>query len=207
MWGYWGIGAVALNKGDCADAVLIFDRLLDVCTTHDLDAYASRITAGLGRTMARIGQVREGLSLLEKGVALDETAEPQITRSFTLIAYAEALLLAGELEKGLTTVTDALQRIRAREERGAEAHACWLAAIIHAVRAIDLDAATGMLETATRIASELNLLPLLAHCHLGFADLHKRRGFHLEANTYRDRAKSLLNELGMKPWFKWGEAP
>jgi class 3 adenylate cyclase/tetratricopeptide (TPR) repeat protein len=206
IWAYWSIGSVALSKGDCADALLVFDRLLDVCTTHDLDAYASRITAGLGRTMARIGQVSEGVSLLEKAASLDETAEPQITRSFTLIAFAEALLLAGELEKALTTVTEALQRMRAREERGAEAHACWLAGIIHAVRAVDLEAATGMLETATRIATELNLLPLLTHCHLGFADLHQRQGLHLEANTYRDRAQSLLNELGMKPWFKWWEA-
>jgi tetratricopeptide (TPR) repeat protein len=207
MWGYWGIGSVALSKGDCADAALVFDRLLDVCTTHDLDAYASRIMAGLGLTMARIGQVREGLSLLEKAVALDETAEPQITRSFTLIAYVEALLLAGELEKALTTVTEALQRMRARQERDAEAHACWLAAIIHVVRAVDLQAATGMLETATRIATELNLQPLLAHCHLGFADLNKRRGLHVEASTHHDRAKSLLNELDMKPWFKWEQAP
>jgi class 3 adenylate cyclase/tetratricopeptide (TPR) repeat protein len=202
MWGYWSIGSVALNRGASGEAVLVFDRLLDVCRTHDLDAYASRIMAALGRTMARIGQVKEGLVLLEKAVALDASAEPQITRSFALTALAEALLLGGELEKALTVGNQALQRTRAHEERGAEAHACWLLATIHSARAIDLDAATGLFETATAIATELGLLPLLAHCHLGFGDLYERRGLQPEAGALRERGQSLLNQMGMKRWFK-----
>jgi class 3 adenylate cyclase/tetratricopeptide (TPR) repeat protein len=202
MWAYWSIGLVALSQGACGDAVRVFDRLLDVCATHDLDAYASRITAALGRTMARIGQVGEGLSLLEKAVTLDGSAEPQITRSFTLIAFAEALLLAGELEKALTTVNEALDRTRMLEERAAEGHACWLRATIDTVRAVDLETAASMFETATDIAAQLDLRPLMAHCHLGSADLHQRRGLLPEATTYRDRGQSLLDELGMKRWFR-----
>jgi class 3 adenylate cyclase/tetratricopeptide (TPR) repeat protein len=202
MWGYWSIGWAALSRGASGEAILVFDRLLDVCRTHDLDAYASRIMAALGRTMARIGQVKEGLLLLEKAVALDASAEPQITRSFALTALSEAFLLAGELEKALTVGTQAVERTRAHEERGAEAHACWLLATIHSARAVDLDAATGMFETATAIASELGLLPLLAHCHLGFGDLRERQALRPEATELRDRGQRLLDQLGMKPWFK-----
>ena len=201
MWAYWSIGSVALNKGDCGAAVLVFDRLLDVCSTHDLDAYASRIMAGLGRTMARLGQVREGLALLEKAVALDETAEPQLTRSLTLIAYVEVLLLAGEFDRALTAVTDLLRRTRSLGERGAEAHASWLAATIHAVRGADLEAGVELIEAAAVIACELDLLPLLAHCHLGRADLYRRRGLQAEADVYQDRGEKLLDQLAMKPWF------
>jgi class 3 adenylate cyclase/tetratricopeptide (TPR) repeat protein len=202
MWAYWSIGSVALSRGACGDAVRVFDRLLDVCGTHDLDAYASRITAALGRTMARIGQIGEGLSLLEKAVALDASAEPQTTRSFTLIAFAETLLLAGELEKALTAVNETLHRTRMLEERAAEGHACWLRATIDVVRGIDLEAAANMFETATDIAAQLNLRPLMAHCHLGFGDLYQRRGLQEEAAAYRDRGQSLLDELGMKRWFR-----
>jgi class 3 adenylate cyclase/tetratricopeptide (TPR) repeat protein len=202
MWAYWSIGSVALSQGACGDAVRVFDRLLDVCGTHDLDAYASRITAALGRTMSRIGQVGEGLSLLEKAVALDASAEPQITRSFTLIAFAEALLLAGEQEKALTTVNGALDRTRKLEERGAEGYACWLRGTIDTVRARDLEDAQSMFETATDIATQLNLRPLMAHCHLGFADLYQRQGLQSEAATSRERGQGLLDELGMKRWFR-----
>ena len=206
MWAYWSIGLAALSKGDCQAAVLIFNRLLDVCTTHDMDAYASRILAGLGRSMARLGQVREGLSLLEKAVALDETAEPQVTRSATLIGFAEALLLAGELDRAMTTVTEVLQRTKAREERGHEAHASWLAAAIHGARAVDLQAADALLDTSRSIATELNLRPLLAHTHLVSADLHRRRGRHADADLWQDRGQKGLDELAMKPWFSPAKA-
>ena len=140
--------------------------------------------------------------LLEKAVALDASAEPQTTRSFTLIAFAETLLLAGELEKALTAVNETLHRTRMLEERAAEGHACWLRATIDVVRGIDLEAAANMFETATDIAAQLNLRPLMAHCHLGFGDLYQRRGLQEEAAAYRDRGQSLLDELGMKRWFR-----
>lgn len=201
MWAYWSIGSVALNKGDCGAAVLVFDRLLDVCTTHDLDAYASRIMAGLGRTMARLGQVREGLALVEKAVALDEIAEPQLTRSLTLIAFAEVLLLAGELDRAHATVTDLLQRTRRFGERGAEAHACWIGATIYSIQDKDLATAMELIDNATTIAAELELLPLLAHCHLTRANLCQRQGLQAEADACRERGDKLIEELGMKPWF------
>jgi class 3 adenylate cyclase/tetratricopeptide (TPR) repeat protein len=201
MWAHWSIGSVALNKGDGGAAVLVFDRLLDVCATHDLDAYASRIMAGLGRTMARLGQVWEGIALLEKAVSLDDIAEPQITRSLTLIAYVEAMVLAGEFDKAMTTLSDLLQRTRSLGERGAEAHACWLAATIHAARADNPEAGEAMIEAASAICGELDLLPLLAHCHLTRADLRRRQGMQAEADAYRDRGEKLLGQLGMKPWF------
>jgi class 3 adenylate cyclase/tetratricopeptide (TPR) repeat protein len=202
MWAYWSIGSVALSRGASGEAVVVFDRLLDVCRTHDLDAYASRIMAALGRTMARVGQVKEGLALLEKAVVRDASAEPQLTRSTTLTALSEAFLLAGELEKALTVATDAVQRTRAHEERGAEAHACWLLGTIHSARGTDLDAAAAMFETATALTTALGLLPLLAHCHLGSGDLAERRGLRKEASELRDRGQRMLNQLGMKRWFK-----
>lgn len=202
MWAYWSIGSVALGRGASGEAVVVFDRLLDVCRTHDLDAYASRIMAALGRSMARVGQVKEGLRLLEKAVARDASAEPQLTRSYTLTALSEALLLSGEPEKALAVATDALHRTRAHDERGAEAHTCWLLGAIHRCRGIDLDAAAAMFESATTIASELGLQPLLAHCHLGLGDLHERGGLRTEATELRDRGQRMLNQLGMKPWLK-----
>ncbi len=202
MWAYWSIGSVALSRGASGEAVIVFDRLLDVCRTHDLDAYASQIMAALGRTMARVGQVKEGLALLEKAVVRDASAEPQMTRSTTLTALAEAFLLAGELEKALSVATDAVQRTSAHEERGAEAYACWLLGTIQSARGIDLDAATAMFERATAIAGELGLMPLLAHCDLGSGDRHERRGLQQEARELWDRGQRKLDQLGMKRWFK-----
>jgi predicted ATPase len=201
MWAYWGMGLVALIQGASGEAVRGFDRLLNFCRTHDLDAYPSRIMAALGRTKARVGQVEEGLVLLEQAVALDTTAEPQTTHSFALISLSEACFLARDLEKAMTTATQAVELSRKHEERSAEAYASWLLALIHHARAAEPEAALGMLQAATAIADELSLQPLLAHCHLGFGDLYEKQGRRLEADEHRQRGRALLDELSMKPWF------
>jgi hypothetical protein len=59
-----------------------------------------------------------------------------------------------------------------------------------------------MFETATAIATELGLLPLLAHCHLGSGDLNERRGLRKEASELRDRGQRVLDQLGMTRWLK-----
>jgi len=76
-----------------------------------------------------------------------------------------------------------------------------LAATIHAARADDLEAGETMIESASAISAQLDLLPLLAHCHLTRADLYGRQGLQAEANKFRDRGEKLLGQLGMKPWF------
>jgi class 3 adenylate cyclase/tetratricopeptide (TPR) repeat protein len=202
MWANWGIGLVALVQGEAGKAVSVFERLLDMCRVHDLDAYASRIMAALGLAKARAGHVIEGLALLEQAVALDASAEPQITKSFALTSFAEAIFLAGDLERALIIANQAVQRTRTREERSGEAYACWLVGVIHNACAIDVEPAANMLQAATAIATELGFRPLLAHCQFGLGDLHDRRGFSLEASAHRERGRRLLRELGMRSWFK-----
>ena len=202
IWAHWSIGLVALTRGASGEAVRVFDRLLQLCNSHDLDAYASRIMAALGCSMARVGQVNEGLLLLQQAVALDAAAEPQTTHSFALTALAEATFLGGNLAKAQTLATQAVQRTRAHEERSAEAHACWLLATIYSACDSDLEAAASALRAADVIARELCLQPLSAHCHLGFADLSEQKGLGLDASAHRERGHNLLEKLGMKPWFR-----
>jgi class 3 adenylate cyclase/tetratricopeptide (TPR) repeat protein len=201
MWANWSVGLVALIQGDPAKAIRAFDRLLEICSTHDLDVYASRIMAALGCAKARAGQVSEGLMLAEHAVALDASAENLITKSFAVTALSETALLSGELDKALTFATQAVERTKLHGERSAEAYAHWLLATIQSVRALDLKLAADMFGSATTIATELGLQPLLAHCQLGLGDLYERMGSPTEANKRRERGQRLLKELGMKSWF------
>jgi class 3 adenylate cyclase/tetratricopeptide (TPR) repeat protein len=201
MWANWGIGLVALIRGDSAKAIRVFERLLELCRAHDLDAYASRIMAALGCAKARTGQVNEGLILVEQAVALDVSAENLITKSFAVTALSEAALLAGDPAKALAFATQAVERTRSHGERSTEAYACWLLATIHSTHAIDLELAAGMFKSATTIASKLGLRPLLAHCQLGLGDLYLRLGSPTDASAHRGRGQRLLKELGIKAWF------
>lgn len=206
MWAYWSMGLVVLTRGDAEEAVRVFDHLLELCGTHDLDAYASRIMAGLGCTKARLGQIAEGLKLLEQAVALDSSAEPQTTRSFSLTALSEASFLAGDLARARTIAGEAIELTRAHEERSAGAYASWLMAMIHSASADEFELAAELFDTVMATATELSLRPLLAHCHLGFGDLYERRGQRAKAIEYQTQGSQLLRALGMKPWFQLGRA-
>jgi predicted ATPase/class 3 adenylate cyclase len=201
MWGNWSCGLVAMLRGAADEALGIFERLHELCRAHDLDAYTSRAMAGLGRAKARLGLVKEGLQLLETAVAMDASAEPKTTRSFALNALAEALFLGGENERALAACDQAFQFAREHEERGAEAHACFLLGLIHTVRTGDFETAAGYLQAAASIASDCGLRPLLAHCHLGLAQLHRERGDPAEGRDCLERGRGMLTALAMKQWF------
>jgi len=200
MWAYWGVGLVALTRGHAEEAVRVFDRILLLCRTHDLDAYVSRIMAALGSAKARVGQVTEGLALLEKAVSLDASSEPRTTYTLALSALAEAYFLSGNLEKALTTADQAVRAARMHEERGAEAYALWVLAMTQTAGAADLEVAAGTFDAAAAIATQLRLQPLLAHCRLGLGELYEGRGHRAEAVEHRKGGRELLDTLGMRPW-------
>jgi class 3 adenylate cyclase/tetratricopeptide (TPR) repeat protein len=206
LWAHRGLGLVALARGDADEAVRTFDRVLRLCRAHDLDAYESRVMAGLGIAKARTGAVTEGVSLLENAVALDSASEPRTTSSATVIALAEAYFHAGELTRGLATANEAVDRATEREEQGAAAYARWIVAMISLAASEDFSAAEMAFETAASIASDLRLKPLLAHCHLGLATVYVRQGRRGEAHDYHTRGRHLLTALGGRPWMRF-EAP
>jgi class 3 adenylate cyclase/tetratricopeptide (TPR) repeat protein len=201
VWAHWNLGLVALIQGAHKDAAPVFDWLINFCATHDLNAYSSRIMAALGRAKIRLGEIHQGLQLLEQAVLLDETAEPQTTRSFTLACLSEGHFMAGDFQQASTKASEALQLSRSNQERSVEAYASWLLALIHHSHAPEAEDALGMLQTATQLATELSLTPLLAHCHLWFGEVYETRGDRPKAIEYRERGQSLLEKLGMKPWF------
>ena len=200
MWAYRGLGVVALLRGQADEAVRVFDRVLGLCRTHDLDAYVSRTMAGLGCAKARAGQVTEGLALLEQAVSLDAAAEPRTTYTFALTGLAEAHALAGHRDAALATARAALERARRHEERGAEGYALWVLATTESADAGDLELAERSFRASAAIATELRLRPLLAHCHLGLGTLYDAAGKRADADEHGRHGRQLIDALGMRPW-------
>jgi class 3 adenylate cyclase/tetratricopeptide (TPR) repeat protein len=200
MWSHWGAGMVMLLRGNAGEAAGIFNHLLNLCRAHDLDAYFSRVTAALGCAKARSGQVAGGLQLLQEAVSLDRSAEPRTTHAFALTALAEASLLAGDAEKALSGVTEALRQTEKYHERGEEAYARWLQATILSVSGEDFAVASNAFKDAAGLAAELGLKPLLAHCYLGLGDLDARCGGTRTRSDHRERGFMLLETLHMRQW-------
>jgi tetratricopeptide (TPR) repeat protein len=206
LWANWSAGLVALLRGASEHALRVFENLLELCRTHDLDAYLPRIMAALGCSKCRVGRVDEGLQLLEHAVTAGSSAEPRTARSFALVARSEALFLAGDNAGALTAVTEAMQFTRDHEERGAEAYACFIRGLIAGTQDAQSDPAYDALRAASTIARELGLQPLLAHCHLSLGEMYNKTGDPTQGRDYIERGQRLMEALGMKQWFRFDRA-
>ena len=55
------------------------------------------------------------------------------------------------------------------------------------------------------LAEELDMLPLVAHCHLGLGKLYQRMGGRQEAQEHVDTAVAMYREMGMPYWLGQAE--
>jgi len=59
---------------------------------------------------------------------------------------------------------------------------------------------------ALRLAKELSMRPLCAHCHFGLGEVHSALGDESQAREHLQRALSLYREMNMHHWPEQAEA-
>ena len=98
-------------------------------------------------------------------------------QTISVVQLGEAYLLADQLEDARACADRALTLARERGERGYEAWALRLLGEIasHHDRP-DVATAEAHYGAAMALASELEMRPLVAHCHLGLGRLYRRTG-------------------------------
>ena len=162
-------------------------------------------TGSLGYAYARSGRVAEGIPLLEHAVSDAETMGSGAYQPLLLIYLAEAYLLADRLEDAPDVAGRALTlcpRARSTQLRGvgppaprrghrpprspehADIHYC----------------------DALALAEELEMRPLVAHCHLGLGKLYRRTGRRQEAQEHLTTATTMYREMEMQFWLEKAEA-
>jgi hypothetical protein len=60
--------------------------------------------------------------------------------------------------------------------------------------------------TAIALAFELGMRPLVAHCHLGLGQLHRRQGDPAKADANLATAAAMYREMAMTFWLTEAEA-
>jgi hypothetical protein len=56
------------------------------------------------------------------------------------------------------------------------------------------------------LATELEMRPLVAHCHLGLGKLHRRTDKREQAREHLATATTMYREMGMTYWLEKAEA-
>ena len=91
---------------------------------------------------------------------------------------------------------------RGRGERGYEAWALRLLGEIASHGRPDVETAAAHYGAAMTLASELEMRPLVAHCHFGLGRLHGRTGNPEQAQEHLAAATAMYGEMGMTYWLE-----
>jgi tetratricopeptide (TPR) repeat protein len=194
-------------RGDLGRAVDLLERALAVSRELNFTILMPVVMASLGHACAWSGRVEEGVSWLQQATAAYETAGGGWLQVMSVVQLGEAYLVAERLEDARPTADRAITLARQQGERGHEAWALRLLAEIAAhPRGPDVTAAEAHYGAAVALASELDMRPLAAHCHLGLGKLYRYTDDGEKVHKHLTTASTMYREMGMSFWLEQAEA-
>jgi tetratricopeptide (TPR) repeat protein len=201
------LGGVSLAKGDLDHAIGALERGLALSREWKFQPWAT--ISRLGYAYALSAHLPDARRLLEE-VARSETTVSSmgVGRSIQVAWLGEVYALDQQLDDALERAQEALALAQNHEEHGHEAWAHRLLGQI-ALRRRDLPdarAAEDHFRRALTIATELEMRPLMAHCHLGLGKFYRRTGQCEQAREYLSTAATMYREMDIGSWLEHAEA-
>jgi tetratricopeptide (TPR) repeat protein len=173
----------------------------------DLPLFLPAVASELGYAYTLSGRVAEALPLLEQAVERGDVMRLVLNQSHRVAWLSEAYLRAGRVDDALGLAGRALDLARAHKERGSQAWALRLLGEIVSRRdPLDTETAEGHYSQALALATELEMRPLVAHCHVGLGKLDRRTGDPAKAQEHLTTAATMYREMGMNFWLEKTDA-
>jgi class 3 adenylate cyclase/tetratricopeptide (TPR) repeat protein len=201
-----GIGSLYVRQGNYEAAIPILERGLDLCRVWKLSLWFPPIASALGVGYSLSGRVADALPLLEEAVEQSEGMRLGGWHSRVLTSLGAAYLIAGRASDALQTTRRALDIARRHKERGHEAWSWRLLGEIPLRAELGIAEAEEALHRALTLATELEMRPLVAHCHLGLGKLYRRTGKREQAQEHLTTATTMYREMDMRFWLEQAEA-
>ena len=204
MYGYWGLGLLALYQGDLQGALPALERAIRICQDANLSFYFSWMAATLGAAYPG-WRVADAVSLLTQATAQATAME---------VAYFETLChlclggaTAGRPPGGGGGLGErALALARAHQQRGYQAYALRLGNIAAHREPPDSAPAEASYQQALTLANDLGMRPLQAHCHRGLGTLYATTGQREQAHAALTTALEMYRAMDMTFWLPETEA-
>jgi tetratricopeptide (TPR) repeat protein len=207
IWAYYGIGLLSLRQGDLLRALPLLERAVGLCQDADSPGLFPFVAAALGAAYTLGGRVADGVPLLTQ--ALEQTMTMGIVgyQALCSLPLGEAHLLAGRLEEAHALTEDVLALARAHQERGHQAYALRLLGDIAAHRdPLESAQAEAHYQQALALAEELDMRPLVAHCHQALGTLYCKVGQREQSRAELATAIELYRTMEMPFWLPQAEA-
>jgi len=202
----WVLAELHAVRGEFAEAIPVLERAFALCRDWKLGLLSPLVVELLGYAYTLSGSMARGIELLREAVEL-YASQGRLAGSLALVRLGGALLLADRREDAAANAGQALTLARERGLRGHEAYALRLVGEIAAHRAPpELQPAADHYGQALKLATELDMRPLVAHCHLGLGKLHWRTDKSGGAQRHLTTATAMYGEMDMRFWLEQAEA-
>jgi tetratricopeptide (TPR) repeat protein len=190
-------------RGELSQAARLLERAVAQCREWNITSHTPIAMASLGHVYAWSGRIGEGVSYLQQALTAYECAGIGFYHSLSVEQIGEAYLLAEQVENARACADRAVMLARGRGERGYEAWALRLLGEIASHHGPpDVATAAAHYGAAMTLASELEMRPLAAHCHLGLGRLYRRTGQREQAQEHLNSATGMYGEMGMTYWLE-----
>jgi tetratricopeptide (TPR) repeat protein len=202
-----GLAYLSSVRGELSHADQLLERAIVLSRDWNITLWTPIVMASLGHVYASTGRVAEGVSLLQQGLTAYESAGIGLLHSLSVVQLGEAYLLADEVREARSQADRAVVLARQRGERGWEARTLrLLGEIASHHKNPDLATAEAHYGAAAALASELEMRPLLAHCHLGLCRLYCQTGKREQAHEALTTATAMYRDMNMQFWLQHAEA-
>jgi class 3 adenylate cyclase/tetratricopeptide (TPR) repeat protein len=195
----WALGYLHGARGEMVEAIKLLERAVSIAREWNLALLLPIVSWFLGLMYTRAGRVDDGLALLHGVLTRYESA--RIDQSPLLVHVGEARLLSGRLDDALALADRALTLT---DERDQPAFKAWTLRIIAEIASRrdppDIRTATTCFQSAMAIAGDLEMRPLMAHCHNGLGQLYRRTNKWQEAEEHLAAAVRMYREMDMGSW-------
>jgi hypothetical protein len=126
-----------------------------------------------------------------------------VYHSLSVAQLGEAYLLVDPVDNAHAGADRAVTLARRRGKRGYEAGGLRLLGDIASYHSrLDEATAAAHYGAAMTLASELEMHPLVAHCHFGLGKLYRRTGKPEPAQAHLSTATAMYGEMGMTYWLE-----
>ena len=205
-WALLGLAHLQSARGELRQAAGLFERAVAQCRDWSFTLLSPMAMAPHGHVYAWSGRLEEGISWLQQALTAYESAGIGWRHSISVAQLGEAYLLADRAEDARVCADRAVKLARERGERGYEAWSLRLLGEIasHHCRP-DVATAEAHYGASMALASELEMRPLVAHCHLGLGTLYRCTGKREQVHEHLTTATTMYREMDMKFWLQKAE--
>jgi len=201
------LGGLYLAQGDLEPAIRVWEQGLALCHASGNRDWLRGIMAGLGSAYALQGRVAEGRALLEEAISESISTGARWNHANQLTRLSEVCRLAGCYDEAWQHARQALDLAWQQQARGIEARALYQLGAVHAhAGPPDVTQAEIYYRQALVLAEELEMRPLMAHCHRGLGTLYATTGQQEQARIELSTAINLYRAMEMTFWLPATEA-